>query len=65
METAGGKIEYLLTSEPTIHKEAWHQMKEWYKVASVCKSPPSQLNIERITAERVMLHQHIPPQGRI
>ena len=32
VETAGGSIEDLLTSEPPHHKEALHQMKWWYKV---------------------------------
>ena len=34
VETAGGNIEYLLTSEPPLYKKAWDQMKGWYKVAA-------------------------------
>ena len=53
----------LLTSEPPLHKEAWYHMKGWYNFAASRVSLPVQLNIERITAERVTLHHHIPPMG--
>ena len=60
VETAGGKIEDLLTSEPPLHKEVWHHMKGWYKVVDVRASPPARITIKSITAEQVALHHHIP-----
>ena len=62
-ETAGGKIEELLTSEFPFHKESGHQMKGWYKIMAGRTLLPAQLTIERITAERVELHHHIPTPG--
>ena len=63
MEKSGGKIEDLLTSDPPLHKEAWRQMKGWYKIMAVRASNPARLTIKRIIAERVALHHHIPPIG--
>ena len=38
-------------------------MKGWCKVVAGCALPPARLTIKWITAERVALHNHIPPQG--
>ena len=63
METARGKIEELLTSDPPLYKELGHHVKGWYKVMAGCVLLPAQLTIERITEERVALHYHTPPPG--
>ena len=38
-------------------------MKGWYKIMAGRAVPPAQLTLDRITAERVALHHHIPPPG--
>ena len=63
VETAGGKIENLLTSGSPFHKESGHHMKGWYKIVAGRTLPPARITIERITEKRVALHHHTPPPG--
>ena len=53
-------IEYLLTSEPTLVKEAWTRMKGWYKDATGRTSSTARIIIGRITEERSTLYQKVP-----
>ena len=50
------EIEKLLGADPPLHKEAWHQMKGWYKAAVDPVQTPTWVNLERIMAERVDLY---------
>ena len=63
METAIGKIEDLLTSDPPLYKEYGNHMKGWYKVMAGRALMPTRLTIKRITEEQVSMHHHIPPPG--
>ena len=54
----------MLGSYPHLHREAWHQIKGWYKAAFDRAPPPAWVTLERITAERVELYSYVPPPGR-
>ena len=62
-EEAGAEVEELMGLDPPLHREAWHRIKEWYKATVDWAPPPAQVNLERITAERVDLYSYVPPQG--
>ena len=62
-EEAGEEVETLLGSDPPLHREAWHQIKGWYKATVDRAPPPARVTLERITAERVELHSYVPPPG--
>ena len=49
--------------EPPLHREDWHRMKGWYRVAVDRAPPPARITLERITAERVDLYSYVPPPG--
>ena len=50
-------------SDPPLHREAWHQIKGWYR-DTVDRAPPSAwVTLERITAERVELYSYVLPLG--
>ena len=53
----------MLGSYPHLHREAWHQIKGWYKAAFDRAPPPAWVTLERITAERVELYSYVPPPG--
>ena len=55
--------EELLTSDSPFPKESGHQMKGWYKVVAGRALLPARITINRIRAERVALHHHIPTPG--
>ena len=60
-EDLGEEMEKLLGSNLPLHQEAWNPLKGWYQ-AAVNRAPPSaQVNLERITAERVDLYKYVPP----
>ena len=44
-------------------REAWQQLKGWYKAAVDCAPPPARATLERITAERVNLYSYVPSPG--
>ena len=56
-------MEKLLGLEPTLHLEAWHQLKGWYRAAVDCAPPPARVTLERIMAERVDLYRYVPTPG--
>ena len=59
-------MEKLLGSDPPLHREDWHQMKEWYQDTFDPELPPDWINLKRITAERVELYIYVPlPGGNI
>ena len=65
-EEAGEAIEKLLGADLPVHNEAWHQMKRCYKAAVDRTPPPTQVTLERITAERVDLYCQVqPPREKI
>ena len=51
----------LLGSNPPLHWEAWHWIKQWYRAAVDCAPLPPRVTLERITAERVELYSYILP----
>ena len=44
-------------------QEAWQRLKGWYKAAVDRDLPPTQVTLERITAERVAMYSYVPPLG--
>ena len=63
MEEAGAAVELLLKEDPPNAKEAWRQMKGWYKAAANRVPPPDRSTLERITAEQTELYRRVPPPG--
>ena len=62
-EEAGAKVEALMGSDPPLHWESWHRIKDWYKAAADHAPPPAWVTLERITAEWVELYSYVPPPG--
>ena len=62
-EEAGAELETLLGSDPPLHWEAWHRIKELYKAAVDRAPPPAWVTLERITVGRVELYSYVPPPG--
>ena len=50
VETAGEEVEALLGAEPPMPREAWKQLKGWYKAVVDRAPPPARATLERITA---------------
>ena len=64
-EEAKAEVETLLGSYPPIHREAWLRLNWCYQAAVDRAPPPTQVTLERITAERVNLYSYLPPLGAI
>ena len=62
-EEAGEEVKMLLGLDPSLHQEAWHQMKGCYRAAIDRLLPPTRVTLKRITAERVDLYSYVPPPG--
>ena len=63
VETAVEEVETLLGADPPNPKEAWRQLRGWYK-AAVNRAPlPARATLERITAERFDLYSYVPSPG--
>ena len=62
-EEAGGELDNLLTADPPLHKEACHHMKGWYKAEFDCAPPATQVTLEWITADHVVLYHQVQPPG--
>ena len=62
-EEAGAEVETLMGSNPSLHQEAWNQIKVWYKAAVNRSPPPARVALKRITANRVELYSYVPPPG--
>ena len=60
VETAGEEVETLLGADPPNPREAWKQLKGWYKAAVDCAPPPARATLERITAEQFDLYSYVP-----
>ena len=56
-------MEALLGADPEIPREAWQQLKGWYKATVERVPPPARATLERITAERVDLYSYVPYPG--
>ena len=56
-------METLLGLYPPLRREAWHRLKGWYWDVANRAPPPAQVNLKRITAERVDLYSYVPPLG--
>ena len=56
-------MEKLLGLDPPQHREAWHRLKGWYRAVVYSAPPPTWVNLERITTERVDLYSYVPPPG--
>ena len=54
-EEAGSEVETLFGSDHPLHREAWHQIKGWYKDAVDHAPPPDWVYLKWITAEMVEL----------
>ena len=63
VEAVGTDVEALLGGDPPNVKEVWRRMKGWYRAAVNRALLPARDTLERITAERVELYSHVPPQG--
>ena len=60
---AGAEVETLLGLSPPLHREAWHQIKGWYKAAVDRALLPAQFTFKCITVDRVELYSYVPPPG--
>ena len=49
--------------DPTLHREDWHGLKEWYQAAVRRALPPAQVALKQIATERVDLYSYVPPLG--
>ena len=49
--------------DPPLIQEAWQRIQGWYKTAFGRAPPPTQVTLERITAERVALYIYLLPPG--
>ena len=56
-------METLIGADPPNPKEAWRQLKGWYKAAVKRAPPPAQATLEQITAERVDLYSYVSSPG--
>ena len=52
---AGTAMEYLLASDPLLAKYEWNRIKGWCKYATDCAPTPSQVTIEQIIVDWVIL----------
>ena len=57
---AGSMVESILASNPHMIREAWIQMRGWYKDAVDCPPPLARVTIYHITEEQVDMYWHIP-----
>ena len=62
-EEAVAEVEKLLGLDPSLHQEAWHQLKGWYRDAIDRSPPPAWVTLERITSERADLYSYVSPPG--
>ena len=62
-EEEGAEGETLLGLDPPLHREAWHQLKGWYRDAVNCALPSARVTLEQITAEREDLYSYVLPLG--
>ena len=63
MDTAGEEVETLLGADPPMPRDAWQQLKCWYKGTVDRAPPPARATLERITAEGVDLYSYVPSPG--
>ena len=63
VEESGEEVERLLGSDPSLHQEAWHQIKGWYWAVVNRAPPPAQVTLKRITVEQLDLYSYVPPLG--
>ena len=63
VETLVEDMEALLGADPPMPREAWQQLKCWYKAAVDRAPPPTRATLEQITAERVYLYSYEPSTG--
>ena len=63
VEIAGEEEETLLRADLPNPKEAWRQLKGWYKAAVNRAPPPDRATLKRITVERVGLYSYVPSPG--
>ena len=56
-------MEALLGADLPMPREAWQQLKGWYKSAFDRAPPPARDTLEWITAEQVHLYIYVPSQG--
>ena len=54
-DEAGAEVEALVGADPPLIQEDCYRIQGWYKAAVDHALPPAQVNLERITAERVPL----------
>ena len=58
-EEAESEVETLLGSDQPLHREAWHQIKGWYKDAVDHAPLPDWVYLKWITAEMVELYSYV------
>ena len=53
----------MVKADPPLIQEAWYRLQGWYKAALDRAPPPARATLKRITAERVVLYNRVPPLG--
>ena len=56
-------VEYLLTSDTLLIREAWIRIRGWYTVIVDRPPPPARVALTTMTAEREELYRHVPSLG--
>ena len=65
VEDSGHTIEYLLTSDSPLIREAWVDMWGWYIYVANRPPPTACVNLETPTEECAEIYTHVPPPGKI
>ena len=62
---AGSTVDSLLTSDPSLIREAWIWMGGWYKDVVGSPSPPSRMAIVTMSVDQVRPYQHVTTPGQL
>ena len=57
------EVEALMSLDPPLYRESWHQIKGLYRAAVDRAMPPAQVTLERKTVERVEMYSYVLPSG--
>ena len=62
-DKSGSTVEYLLTSDRPLIREAWIRMQGWYKDAVDRPQPPYIVALATMASERHDIYRHVPLPG--
>ena len=65
LKTSWAEVEALLIPDPPLVKEAWIQMRGWYRDVEYCSPTPSRVTITHMTADILELYRRVTPPMRI